>query len=298
MELADAPEDGLSPLARGTEHKLTSLNVDTRFIPARAGNSSPGGNSCVLEAVYPRSRGEQDPISCRTRSNSGLSPLARGTDYYQQAKRYPRRFIPARAGNRTSSSFAWSNNSVYPRSRGEQNPLGWASEAETGLSPLARGTGRQQNYWRLLDRFIPARAGTDDKIVVISDTGRFIPARAGNGTGRRSEMGARAVYPRSRGERHIAARTLPDLRGLSPLARGTVLRAWRPPPTSRFIPARAGNGLTVTLCTDWHFFALHILPTFLQQPILLKNGCPVDFEGVFSRRLWAVNIYRIVHPVR
>ncbi|WP_256743921.1 hypothetical protein, partial [Cronobacter sakazakii] len=63
-------------------------------------------------------------------------------------------------------------------------------------------------------------------------------------------------------------------------------------------PARAGNRLKVTLCTEWHFFAFRILPTFLQQPILLKNGCPVDFEGVFSRRLWAVNIYRIVHPVR
>ncbi|WP_241701069.1 hypothetical protein, partial [Cronobacter sakazakii] len=73
-------------------------------------------------------------------------------------------------------------------------------------------------------------------------------------------------------------RNKPHDSGLSPLARGTAL--------------------TVTLYTEWHFFAFHILPTFLQQPILLKNGCPVDFEGVFSRRLWAVNIYRIVHPVR
>ncbi|MDI6465672.1 hypothetical protein QL216_18850, partial [Cronobacter turicensis] len=62
--------------------------------------------------------------------------------------------------------------------------------------------------------------------------------------------------------------------------------------------ARAGNRLTVTLCTACDFFDIHILPTFLQQPILLKNGCPVDFESVFQERLWAVNIYRIVYLQR
>ncbi len=107
-----------------------------------------------------------------------------------------------------------------------------------------------------------------------------------------------AVYPRSRGEQVVEDAASSDSSGLSPLARGTETARLMPATVKRFIPARAGNRLKVTLCTKWHFFAFHILPTFLQQPILLKNGCPVDFEGVFSRRLWAVNIYRIVHPVR
>ncbi len=107
-----------------------------------------------------------------------------------------------------------------------------------------------------------------------------------------------AVYPRSRGERQELLTLTGIAAGLSPLARGTVDMGFLCGFDQRFIPARAGNGLTVTLCTEWRFFAFHILPTFLQQPILLKNGCPVDFEGVFSQRLWAVNIYRIVHPVR
>ncbi len=202
MELADAPEDGLSPLARGTEHKLTSLNVDTRFIPARAGNSSPGGNSCVLEAVYPRSRGEQDPISCRTRSNSGLSPLARGTDYYQQAKRYPRRFIPARAGNRTSSSFAWSNNSVYPRSRGERTMMQLSLSGGGGLSPLARGTESPRLGFRGRNRFIPARAGNRPSAKLLAVTGPVYPRSRGDGRQNRCYFRYWPVYPRSRGERY------------------------------------------------------------------------------------------------
>ena len=147
-----------------------------------------------------------------------------------------------------------------------------------GLSPLARGTAVSQ--------------------LRISNNTRFIPARAGNGYCAARAGGIKSVYPRSRGDRQLIAKNFHGHYGLSPLARGTAGRFRGSLRSGRFIPARAGNGLTVTLCTEWHFFAFHILPTFLQQPILLKNGCPVDFEGVFSRRLWAVNIYRIVHPVR
>ncbi len=49
---------GLSPLARGTRVHDTAEPQAARFIPAGAGNTSPGAHVAVADAVYPRWRGE------------------------------------------------------------------------------------------------------------------------------------------------------------------------------------------------------------------------------------------------
>ncbi len=49
---------GLSPLARGTPNHLNLQAVDLRFIPAGAGNTKGVRTQLVLDAVYPRWRGE------------------------------------------------------------------------------------------------------------------------------------------------------------------------------------------------------------------------------------------------
>ncbi len=76
----DALRDtGLSPLARGT-HTLKHLDhLAARFIPAGAGNTKGVRTRLVLDAVYPRWRGEHKGRTLAAPHDNGLSPLARGT---------------------------------------------------------------------------------------------------------------------------------------------------------------------------------------------------------------------------
>ena len=131
---------GLSPLARGTQLKGRRYPVNTRFIPAGAGNTSVHNDYVCHAAVYPRWRGEHlknvgYPVYIR-----GLSPLARGTQL--KGRRYPvnTRFIPAGAGNTSVHNDYVCHAAVYPRWRGEHlKNVGYPVYIR-GLSPLARGT--------------------------------------------------------------------------------------------------------------------------------------------------------------
>lgn len=109
--------------------------------------------------VYPRWRGELDRTASVVSSGSGLSPLARGTRAHGIQSRVFARFIPAGAGNTGSATAAPMTTSVYPRWRGEHEMLVSVNAANTGLSPLARGT--HYAFLRLpgFCRFIPAGAG-------------------------------------------------------------------------------------------------------------------------------------------
>ena len=95
---------GLSPLARGTGFKRKLANLATRFIPARAGNRRPVLVKWRNNPVYPRSRGEQLWMFLELFKFFGLSPLARGTVDDTPAPYEQSRFIPARAGNRSTNT--------------------------------------------------------------------------------------------------------------------------------------------------------------------------------------------------
>ncbi len=115
---------------------------------------------------------------------------------------------------------------VYPRACGERIYVLKADIAKYGLSPRLQGTGQLGAVAGILHRFIPAPAGNG-----ICSTGSRRP---------------RSVYPRACGERLIGEFLLARRGGLSPRLRGTevepddVSRQWR------FIPAPAGNGVTLT----------------------------------------------------
>ncbi len=51
-------ENGLSPLARGTQDDQTPVFVYDRFIPADAGNTALAALNSSARTVYPRWRGE------------------------------------------------------------------------------------------------------------------------------------------------------------------------------------------------------------------------------------------------
>ncbi len=70
---------------------------------------------------------------------------------------------------------------------------------------------------------------------------RFIPAGAGNTSYPQPAKYRRPVYPRWRGEHALTKKQRAELRGLSPLARGTLPGVDRALVQARFIPAGAGN---------------------------------------------------------
>ena len=90
---------GLSPLARGTLRMYTGRPWVWRFIPAGAGNTLNSPLRVFANTVYPRWRGEHTTAPLIWLTDSGLSPLARGTLFLHSRVHLVRRFIPAGAGN-------------------------------------------------------------------------------------------------------------------------------------------------------------------------------------------------------
>ena len=90
---------GSSPLARGTPGRRARRARDHRFIPARAGNTSPFATGDARSSVHPRSRGEHLLAHQMPAESHGSSPLARGTPRESHISPHFKRFIPARAGN-------------------------------------------------------------------------------------------------------------------------------------------------------------------------------------------------------
>ena len=112
-------ENGLSPLARGTQKDIRSPALPNRFIPAGAGNTSRCRSCSGSGPVYPRWRGEHHRYPIVIRPAPGLSPLARGTHRHATDHASGLRFIPAGAGNTCGLLFLYSSVPVYPRWRGE-----------------------------------------------------------------------------------------------------------------------------------------------------------------------------------
>ena len=131
---------GLSPLARGTRQNGLSSLVRLRFIPAGAGNTCFRKSMDYCYSVYPRWRGEHGRTEYKAVYLLGLSPLARGTLALQQQHPWPRRFIPAGAGNTRVGKSRGNRTPVYPRWRGEHSSHARPPLIAPGLSPLARGT--------------------------------------------------------------------------------------------------------------------------------------------------------------
>ena len=233
---------GSSPRVRGTADRSGLHGRDDRFIPACAGNGS--GTQAELgcapvhprvcgergscrptvhrRTVHPRVCGERPRLRGRPVISTGSSPRVRGTVGLAGPIRARSRFIPACAGNGSSSASLILQTAVHPRVCGERRltvPLG--SEC-AGSSPRVRGTE--------IDRLRH------------SDELRFIPACAGNGCARASASSPTPVHPRVCGERSKSSRSTDAAAGSSPRVRGTVHHQLLVVRIARFIPACAGNG--------------------------------------------------------
>ena len=79
---------GSSPRARGTRLRQHPEELDVRFIPAGAGNTSHPGPCRVHTAVHPRGRGEHALPALSSTDPDGSSPRARGTHLVYQTDLY------------------------------------------------------------------------------------------------------------------------------------------------------------------------------------------------------------------
>ncbi len=130
---------GSSPRERGTHVHLITQRPKLRFIPARAGNTSPPSPPTWPRAVHPRASGEHIRFRDVSPGPNGSSPRERGTPARADTREHHHRFIPARAGN------TWAVRLQPP--------------VMCGSSPRERGTQNCNLGYRDRPRFIPARAG-------------------------------------------------------------------------------------------------------------------------------------------
>ena len=110
-------------------------------------------------AVHPRERGEHNTVASSGIGYFGSSPRARGTHTDDITLISQDRFIPASAGNTTSSHDPQAVAAVHPRERGEHIRGQQAVRVSIGSSPRARGTQGQLPEGHAQWRFIPASAG-------------------------------------------------------------------------------------------------------------------------------------------
>ena len=90
---------GSSPRVRGTPPPARRRRGHERFIPACAGNSALVRASSSAMSVHPRVCGELVQRATPAGTTVGSSPRVRGTPVLAIAQHFPRRFIPACAGN-------------------------------------------------------------------------------------------------------------------------------------------------------------------------------------------------------
>ena len=233
---------GSSPRVRGTPRRPPSGRRLRRFIPACAGNSAHPPPPTFTSTVHPRVCGELRCATSRTCSPRGSSPRVRGTQAAPKSSAVRRRFIPACAGNSSSSAGIRCSITVHPRVCGElvsYQPVGLRSMrfipacAGNSTQPRTR-PGREPVHPRVCGELASDTAG--DYSVT-----RFIPACAGNSRTSAWRALAVTVHPRVCGE---LALLIPDhgrIHGSSPRVRGTPFGVLNEGIRQRFIPACAGN---------------------------------------------------------
>ena len=257
---------GSSPRVRGTGWNSRWRAGVRRFIPACAGNRSQCQTGISPLSVHPRVCGEQVGIERVIVIANGSSPRVRGTGRIGNDSCGERRFIPACAGNRPARSTTRSSSTVHPRVCGEQAITATPDPCTNGSSPRVRGTENGVRHPGHRARFIPACAGnscdsrrrsayrtvhprvcgeqasTDTRICCISGSSPRVRGTVGRWWWVRAIS---PVHPRVCREQNKARDQHSINDGSSPRVRGTVPNVSDWHCVSRFIPACAGNRLSV-----------------------------------------------------
>ena len=228
------------------------MQPPSRFIPARAGNTSFCFAGRTRSTVHPRPAREHSTYHRQRLIDTGSSPPARGT----------RRGLTSQPGSMP----------VHPRPRGEHAARRRRCWSTAGSSPPARGTRPSASPAARAARFIPARAGNTAPTSSSASPCPVHPRPRGEHTKAPAFRIQLAGSSRPRGEHERAEPSADREFGSSPPARGTlavgasVRRHWR------FIPARAGN--TTDGCSDPACGPVHPAPR--GEHLLTYSGLSVS----------------------
>jgi len=157
----------------------------------------------------------------------GSSPHTRGARPGRSSRHRHGGIIPAYAGSTTSPCRARTCRGDHPRIRGEHKPRCSSSKPWKGSSPHTRGAPDAERGEGLLERIIPAYAGS---------------------TSRESRASTTPMdHPRIRGEHSCIAERQLARPGSSPHTRGAPPPNSRGPRPERIIPAYAGSTISPVL---------------------------------------------------
>ena len=218
---AHPAHDGLSPRGRGKPHPESQATINSRSIPAWAGETIGLTADLPPKRVYPRVGGGNRECRRDGVAGGGLSPRGRGKQFGVTASRIGQGSIPAWAGEtagRHGRGWGWQ---VYPRVGGGNNPSVGSIKTAGGLSPRGRGKPALHPVVAAYARSIPAWAGETRHVLAA-----FVYAR---------------VYPRVGGGNDDILHMRKLQSGLSPRGRGKLLWRCQPFFMQRSIPAWAGE---------------------------------------------------------
>ena len=123
FQVADAVDAGSSPLTRGKRRRCFVHTKQQGLIPAHAGKTVRCQRCPAGVAAHPRSRGENNNVTCVSLVSRGSSPLTRGKRIRAWCMRNRAGLIPAHAGKTQSYFKPLSRAWAHPRSRGENRTI-------------------------------------------------------------------------------------------------------------------------------------------------------------------------------
>ena len=151
---------GSSPHTRGARSEERIGVIPGRIIPAYAGSTPAPTPSAAGAGDHPRIRGEHVGWAWEGVKMVGSSPHTRGALALLQRTLTQRRIIPAYAGSTLRLATFGTPARDHPRIRGEHTPGGGFISPGCGSSPHTRGAHPRHGRRRILDRIIPAYAGS------------------------------------------------------------------------------------------------------------------------------------------
>ena len=214
---------GSSPRWRGRRPAGRPVRPRQRLIPALAGTTPSRSVSPPSRGAHPRAGGDDVPISVPSELNSGSSPRWRGRPRLRRGASREAGLIPALAGTTLAGGVEEPPGKAHPRAGGDDLPPPKGKGVTQGSSPRWRGRRLDVLGGEVLQRLIPALAGTTRR----GRTGRGCrpahPRAGGDDTSPQTEMGlTRGSSPRWRGRRS-ARGGRSDGCGLIPALAGTTL---------------------------------------------------------------------------
>ena len=154
--------DGSSPHTRGARGRGRHRARLFGIIPAYAGSTVAVTSAGPVVADHPRIRGEHFQRCGERVDGVGSSPHTRGAHVHGTPYPTLGGIIPAYAGSTLLQSQPSPRRKDHPRIRGEHEEASLYPTGYWGSSPHTRGAPRLPPLIRVIDRIIPAYAGSTE----------------------------------------------------------------------------------------------------------------------------------------